>query len=211
MPISISKAQAAAISDGSLDVGGEDINSIEPVTLSITEKVLVQYLAEFKLKLSELINSRQVVGSGNLDSTIRTVVVDESTIQLWMNDYFDYPNKGVKGVKSSRNAPNSPYQYKNYGMSDAGRQSIKQYIQSGRAKIANVGRTKQTTVGLERKRLSLIDTQTNQLVYMIKKYGIKATAYFDDAFKEVFKDFEVKMAEALGADFVWQLNKLNKK
>lgn len=211
MPISIAKAQAEALNDGFIDTLGESPTSFEPVRLGITEKVLIQYAAEFKLALEKSIESNQVVGSGELIDTIRSIVVDESTLQIWMNDYFDFPNKGVKGVNSSKNAPASPYKFKTYGMNEAGRQSIEAYIQSGRAKIENVGRTKKTTVGLERKRLSLIDSQTETMIYLIKRFGIKATNYFDETVKQVFSDFEKKIAESLGADVIWQMDKLNKK
>jgi hypothetical protein len=46
---------------------------------------------------------------------------------------------------------------------------------------------------------------------MIKKYGIKATHYFDLAFEETFKDFDEIMAEALGEDIEITIQLMNKK
>ena len=99
-------------------------------------------------------------------------------------------------------------------MNDEGRESIRQYIQSGRAKIATVTKTKDKAlgIGLEKKKLSLIDAQTNQLVYLIKRFGIKKTNYFTDALNATFgKDFELKMSEAFGKQIVFTLEKLNRK
>ena len=135
-------------------------------------------------------------------------------MRIIVPDYYDYPNEGVRGVKSSKNAPTSPYKYKTYRMNDEGRESIRQYIQSGRAKIATVTKTKDKAlgIGLEKKKLSLIDAQTNQLVYLIKRFGIKKTNYFTDALNATFgKDFELKMSEAFGKEIVFTLEKLNRK
>jgi molybdate transport system substrate-binding protein len=71
---------------------------------------------------------------------------DGNTLRIYMANYYDFVNKGVRGVKNYKNAPNSPYKYKNYKMSEEGRKSIKQYIQSGKAKpdISNAEALKKT-------------------------------------------------------------------
>ena len=178
-----------------------------PVRLAITEKVLAQYGAEFQLKLEKNISARQVVNTGELASNISFQIIDGDTLQVSLPEYFDYPNKGVKGVKSSRNAPNSPYQYRNYGMSKEGRRSIQEMIRRGKAKIANVRQDKALGIGTERKRLSAAESAENTLIYMIKKYGIKATKYFDDTVAEVFRDFDLIMSEAVAGDIVYTLQR----
>ena len=50
------------------------------------------------------------------------------------------------------------------------------------------------------KKKSLIDQQVDTLIYNIKKYGIKKTDYFTDAFEKVFANWEQDMAEAFGED-----------
>ena len=99
-------------------------------------------------------------------------------------------------------------------MNSEGRAKIKQYIESGRAKVSTVVKTKDKAlgIGLEKKKLSLIDAQTNQLIYMIKRFGIKKTNYFTDAVNATFgKDLELRMTEAFGKDIVFTLEKLNRK
>lgn len=215
MPINLNKAQSKAISSGFLDTIGED-----KVQLKVTANALEEYGVLFKQKVEQLINQRQVVASGKLADSINPVIVEEGNqtkLEIRLLDYFDFPNQGVRGVKSSKNAPRSPYRYKNYGMNQEGRASIKQYILSGKAKVSAVRNDKAAGIGLERKGISqkpkksLIDRQTDQLIYMIKKYGIKATNYFTDAFTETMKDFEVTMSEAVGRDIVLTLELLNKK
>lgn len=217
MPINLNKAQSQALSKGYLNNVGSGKDEFQ---LFVAENILQQYGAEFKAKLEQLMKQRQVFASGKLADSVNPVVIEEGenmTLQIRLLDYYDYPNQGVKGVKSSRNAPRSPYKYKNYGMNQEGRASIKQYILSGKAKVSSVRNDKAAGIGGERKGISqnpkksLIDKQTDQLIYMIKKYGIKATNYFTDAFKETMKDFEVTMSEAVGRDIVLTLDLLNKK
>lgn len=207
MPISIGEAQRKAIDSGFLNDIGEGRTDVR---LGITESLLAQYGEEFMLNLGKYANQRKVVASGKLLSDSKVRIVEGTTMQIVMPDYFDYPNEGVQGVKSSKNAPGSPYKFKSYGMNAEGRKSIKDYIRSGHAKINTVRKDKALGIGLEKKRLSVADVQANTLIYLIKRFGIKKTSYFTDALKETFKDFEVKMSEAVGRDIIFTLEKLNR-
>jgi len=190
-----------------LDIGeGKD-------EFTFANSIFAEYGNKFLLNLAKSANDKKVVASGNLLNQTK-FEIDGNVMRIILPDYYDYPNEGVRGVKSSKNAPTSPYKYKTYRMSDEGRESIRQYIQSGRAKIATVTKTKDKAlgIGLEKKKLSLIDAQTNQLVYLIKRFGIKKTNYFTDALNATFgKDFELKMSEAFGKQIVFTLEKLNRK
>lgn len=206
MPINIAQAQAKALASGFLD----DIGSNE-IPMPTTTNVLEQIGIFFIENLGKRINQKQVVASGKLLSETTFRIVNDDTLQIIMPDYFDYPNEGVKGVKSSKNAPNSPYQFKNYGMSSEGRKSIKMYIQSGKAKVETVRRSKDKALGIgrEKKHLSLIDIQTSQLIFLIKRQGIKHTGYFDLALQDTLKDIEGALGQAVANDIVISLNKLN--
>jgi hypothetical protein len=94
-------------------------------------------------------------------------------------------------------------------MDKDGRESIREYIQSGKAKITTVRKDKAVGIGLERKGVSAIDTKVNTLIYLIKSYGIKTTNYFDDAFEKVFKDFLVISSKVVGRQVVITLQRLN--
>ena len=168
---------------------------------------------EFLLNLEKSANDKKVVASGDLLRN-STFAITGNVLQIIVPDYFDYPNEGVRGVRSSKNAPGSPYKYKTYGMNSEGRAKIKQYIESGRAKVSTVVKTKDKAlgIGLEKKRLSLLETNTLTLMALIKKYGIKQTNYFTDAVNATFgKDLELRMTEAFGKDIVFTIDNLNKK
>lgn len=208
MPISISAAQNKAIQSGILDKETQGGVAFGTVT-----NVLEQYAVLFEENLRIVSNQVNNVASGKLlDSFDFQVTNDGNTLLLYLADYFDYTNVGVKGKdKNSRNAPNSPYQYKNYGMSDEGRRSIRSYIQSGKAKITTMQRQGLRATNREKKQLSLIDLKTQTLIYMIKRYGIKATHYLDKTIAMTFKDLGEKLGEAVASDISYTVNTLNRK
>ena len=212
MSININKAQADFLSEGG-DFGGTDI-----VEFGVVAGMLEQYGAELLTNISYFGNNKGVVGSGDLLSSMVPEITEDNgvtTFRLRMLDYYDYPNEGVKGVNSSSNAPGSPYQYRNYGMSSEGRASLKKYILSGKAKITSVKNDKALGKGGEKigvafsNKKALIDQQVETLAYLIKRFGIKKTNYFTDAFNKTFKSFEVDMVEAAGRDIVITFNRLN--
>ena len=204
MPISFSKARDRAISK----IG----TSRDEFVSFVASNILEQYGVEFKKVLEDLIKQRQISASGELADSINPVIDNEGKrLTITMLDYYDFVNEGVKGVKSSRNAPTSPYKFKNYGMNAEGRASIKNYILSGKAKVRSTGGDKARGIGIERKgvqlsqKKSVIDRQVDTLIYNIKKYGIKKTDYFTDAFEKVFANWEQDMAEAFGEDVALSL------
>jgi hypothetical protein len=176
----------------------------------VAQNILEQYGQDFKILLEAYIKSRKVSSTGALaDNIYPSVSEDGNKLIVTMLDYFDFPNEGVRGVKGSKNGVGSPYKFKNYGMNAEGRASIKRYILDGKAKVSNV----KAPVGLERKnkKKSLIDKQVDNLIYMIKRYGIKRTEYFNDAFEEAFKDIDVVMGEALGIDIAMNIQTISSK
>jgi len=204
MPISFSRARDRAISK----IG----TSRDEFVSFVASGILEEYGVEFKRVLEDLMKQRQISASGELADSINPIIDNNGKrLTITMLDYYDFVNEGVKGVKSSKNASTSPYKFKNYGMSADGRASIKQYILSGKAKVRSTGGDKARGIGLERKgvqfsqKKSLIDRQVDTLIYNIKKYGIKKTDYFTDAFEKVFANWEQDIAEGLGEDVALSL------
>lgn len=211
MSININKAQRDALASG-MDFGGDDITEF-----GVVDSLMAQYAEEFLKNISYFANNKKVVSSGEMLNSMEPEIVQENgatIFRLKMIDYYDYPNEGVKGVRSSANAPGSRYKYKNYGVPESMKASLKRYILSGKAKISSVRNDKALGVGLERKAVknmdkkSLIDTQVDTMGYLIKRYGIKATNYFTDAFNKTFVGFESKVFEALESGIVITFDKI---
>ena len=191
---SIEEAQAKGLK--TVTGFNEDAFQYEPLDITVVNELLGRYGADFQQNLAAVMAEKNVVASGELSKTARvSVYQDKVGMEIYLNSYYDYPNQGVKGVNSSKNAPNSPYQYKNYGMSEDGRASIKKYIESGKAKISTIQNDKKGIQSSERKKMSLIDLQTQTLIFLIKKYGIKATHYLDIAIERTFKDLNSELAK----------------
>ena len=210
--MSIAKSQLDAIAKGSLNEGDYSIDDIAKIDLNNpTLALFSKYATIFLESIEKQIKEKNINASGSLSDNIGvTANEDGSGIKITMVDYYDYVNKGVKGIDSFSNASKSPYKYKTYGMPKSGRDNIKKYIQSGKAKI-NVVNTKKTTIGAEKKKISLIDLKTNTLVYLIKKYGIKTTNYFDIATETVAKDLGDDLMYLIGKTIVVRIGQPKKK
>jgi len=212
MPISFEKAQQKLINTNFLDN-----NADEKSIYIILEESLNQYAELFLTNLAAEINAKKISASGNLLDKTRFEIVDNNgngvIFKILMVDYYDYVNKGVRGVKSSTNAPQSPYQFKNFRMSDEGRRSLRTWMLSGKMKVRNVVKTK--SIGYERKNKKISrETDLENLIYNIKKYGIKKRGYFDEAIRKTFGDFTQSITEVVGktvaisiGEFSKQINK----
>ena len=210
--MSITKSQLDALAKGTLSQTDFSIEDEYKPDLNNPSLALFNVYAQlFKDAIIEEIKNKCISASGDLADNIKLEVnEDGSGLKISMIDYYDFVNKGVKGVDSRKNAPNSPYQYKTYGMPKSARRGIKQYIESGKASIRVVNE-KKTTIGAEKKRISLIDLKTNTLVYLIKKYGIKTTNYFDIATESVSKNLGEDIMYLLGKTIAIQIGKPKKK
>jgi hypothetical protein len=190
------------------------------VEFKVVGNILGQIGVDLVKEIENNIKKKQVVSSGYLATNIIPDIVQESdgstSLLIKVPDYYDYPNKGVKGVRSTKNAPNSPYSFRHYGMSPEGRANIKRSISEGKMKVRNIRDDKAAGVGLESKgikyspKLSLIDRQTNQAIYMIKRFGIKTTKYFDDAVKVALGTLQDDLREALKRDIIIQIESVKR-
>ena len=185
------------------NVGSKRNEFVKVEALNAVEKLGI----DFRLKCIELLNQRGVTASGKLEDSIsQPIIVTEGskiTMTIKMADYYDYTNKGVKGWADSSRAPNSPYQFKTKGMDDEGKKSIEEYIRSGRKKITTFSQSyKEMETKLKRRNKGnqLFEFAVKNTIFGIKKKGIRAKHWFDDAVKEVFGDVGQVMAEAYGRD-----------
>lgn len=196
--MSISSAQRSNLNDLEI-LAGEDITQFIEVN-SALDRVAKKFLENLETN----IKAAKFKGSGSLLTNMTYRKSDDGkSVDIILNNYYDFVNQGVKGWGSSKNAPNSPYSYgKKVKLSSNGefRKSITDYVNSGRAKIQNVRSDRALGIGTENK--SLIDAKVDTLMYLIRRFGIKATNYFTKTVNESKDEIQLIIAEAVGKDII---------
>jgi len=95
------------------DLGQSD--DIQPVIQNTVTDVLVKFIEGVKSQLQENLNATSKTGQQSLYNSIQVNVEplgDTISVQLVMNDYWKYVDKGVKGRKSTYpESSESPFQY----------------------------------------------------------------------------------------------------
>jgi hypothetical protein len=186
-----------------------DNNADSSALFIVLDETLNEYGDLFLKNLERIMNEMRVTASGNLIDNTRFQIKEENGVkfQILMPEYYDYVNKGVKGVKNSKNAPSSPYKFKNFGMSVEGRASLSKWMQSGKMKVSNVKKP----VGYEKKNKKISkNNDLENLIYNIKKYGIKKRGFFDEAVKETFGNFKEVITEQIGNTIAISLKQFSK-
>ena len=193
--------------------GGE----YKKLDLSGIDKTLVKYANIFKNNLLANIKKHKISASGQMEKNVTFDIVDEDgvkTLNIYVVNYAKYVDKGVKGWFSSKNAPNSPYSYSRPDKTNSNgafQSSIKNLIQSGKAKVKVSDIKRYGAVGYENKNVkhkgSLIDEQTRTMVYLIKKYGIKRTNFLSETIDSSFKNLSVDISTAVGREIAIQIRK----
>lgn len=191
--------------------GSGDFNIIEPDNI---KNELLQIAAVYVKTVKEKARQKQVIDTGNMigDDSFKVESYTDgikSWVEIWQIEYADYVNKGVKGWASSKNAPASPYQFKSKGMPAEARRGILDSLKRGRLKVSDAYKAKMP-IGLEKKysqkaKKPLLESQANQIAYLIKKYGIKRTGFMDEAITETFKDYDVRILDSIMADIYVKL------
>jgi len=180
------------------------VSRMQVVDMKGVDKILSEYANKFKTNLVASIKTKQITASGRMQSpdNLYFDLVEESdggrTLNIYVVEYAKFVDKGVKGWGSSKNAPFSPYSYSNPAKTSSNgefRRSIKEYIESGKAKIRVSDVRKYGAVGGEKKKLSLIDAKVNKLMYLIRRFGIKTTNFLQQPIDESFRGLETKIAD----------------
>ena len=227
--MSISEAQAKAIGDGFLNKFGNEAYSTT-TELPTIEHLLALYGAEFIKEAQKNLNESGSISSGNINDIVANVSKFGTAYTLSMgypksepaSKYWDFINQGVVGYGGKNAKPNntdSEYKYKTPYPNRAMAASIFTWLNKARKSIRNDKYTIKETAG-RKKNLALKKLLTDadnkrKLAYAIsskiKRDGIKATHYFDNAIKYVFdKSFITVMETALGKDIQISMKKIVK-
>jgi hypothetical protein len=226
--MSISKAQALALADGYINsLGSQRLKEDE---LPVVEALLKLYGGEFIKQAQDNLEKSGSISSGNInDIKLQFTKFGNSyTLSLGYptnepaSKYWKFVNKGVQGYGGKNAKPNntnSQYKYKTPYPNRAMAASIFTWLNRARKSIRTDKYDVKLTTGRKknlalRKLLSDADNK-RKLAYAIsskiKRDGLKATHYFDNAAKETFgQNFYEVMTAALGKDIQIKIRQIGK-
>jgi hypothetical protein len=199
MPISIEQSQKINLDNGFVGSVGS-FNFSEDVAKELNALLIVR--AEiFKEVWIEQLNSKKIIASGNIENVDYEIVQTESSaiLNISFPYYAKFQDEGVMGWISK--SPNSPYKFQDsYTMSKEGRDSLSNWLRSGKAKVRTKDVKNYGAKGIERKfkRISEFDRNLNRLIFNIKSYGIQPRNFIQPTIKKSLQGFEKELGEAIG-------------
>ena len=211
MAVSIAQAQAAFLKEGG-PIGG--VLRPSPNELSDMEKLLAGYIERFLKKASDNLNKTQSVTTGNLlDSLDFNIESNRNgyTINFTALDYYKFVDKGVRGAGRSAKNSTSPYKFKFITPSKSHVTAIEKWIIRNRLTATASDVNKYGRTGRERKAIDPTKGRRDLafiIAKSIKRDGLYETGFWSDAFEETFRDFGVKMSEALGKTITVNLQQM---
>jgi len=184
---SIAQALAKLLGGDFLDTLGDEQTAAPK--LNTVEAMIALYAEEFINKAKDNLNASNTTQTGKLESSIRfeTKTLGRSyKLTLFVADYYDYINQGVKGVKGSQN---TPYKFKFINPSKTHVEAIRKWMREGRKKIQvsdiKYGKTKQESKAIDPVK------KERQLAYLIarsiKRKGITGTGFWTKAFDSTIR------------------------
>jgi hypothetical protein len=203
--MSISKAQAEALADGFLDdIGTGNPNELQPRE-TISELLLLA--GELVEDAQKNLDNTKSNASGELSKSIEanepTTAPGLIQIDIEMNFYGQFVNKGVKGTKEGSGL----YAFKSDMPGRKMLKSIEQYIKDAKSKLRSV----KQHIGYENKNKGVSDANSAfAMARAVKQHGIKPTFFMDKAINDTDKKVSERLGDALAIDVLNSLpDKLN--
>jgi hypothetical protein len=197
--MSISKAQAEALAEGFLDDLGTSKEGLRPKE-TFTEIILLA--AEFIENAQRNLNKSNSIASGALSESLvaadPTLTNGTFSIDVFMNFYGLFVNKGVKGTRSG----NGLYQFKYENPSRKHVAAIQEWIKRASISVRSVkeykgyGRNEK-----KNKRIAEFDA-AYAIAKSIKLKGLKPTGFLDKAEEQLKKNVSGRLGAALKIDIL---------
>lgn len=199
--MSISKAQALALSDGFLDSLGGDKDGLQPRETFSEIIILAGELVE---AAQDNLNGTNSNASGKLSASLiagePVQVGNVLRVDMLMNYYGQFVNKGVKGTKGGSSTAGYSFKYDTPSrkMVDA----IKGWQKNGKASTTNTNAKKSTSRN-EKKNASIaaIDS-AYAIARSIVQKGLKPTGFLDKAIITTQGKVQDRLGAALKIDII---------
>lgn len=165
-------------------------------------QLVAEYIEAFERQVADELNRLDKVDTGSLASSIRFETTETRNgiiIEVFVNDYYKFIDSGVQGVGRNNKNTTSPYRFRTLNPSQSHVSAIRKWIARNGIKARATDVKKYGAVGRENRQ-----PQDKSLAYIIarsiKSKGLIRTGFWTDSIQETFKDFDVKMSQALGID-----------
>lgn len=197
--MSISKAQAAALAEGFLDDIGSSKDVFRPKELYTELFLLVGELiesAQDNLNAADLVDTGKGSASIIADEPIKRG--DTISVDVLMNFYLQFHNKGVKGTRSGRSTVG--YSFKNEIVSRKMYKAFSDWIK--RAGLATRTIQKYKPYGkheTNRKSIAQYDS-AYAVARSIKQHGLEPTGFMDKAIASTSSNIQNRLGAALVVD-----------
>ena len=175
-------------------------------------QLVAEYVEAFERQVADELNRLDKVDTGSLASSIRfetTETANGVIINVFVNDYYKFIDSGVRGVGRNNKNTTSPYRFRTLNPSQSHVSAIHKWIARNGIKARATDVKKYGAVGRENRQ-----PQDKSLAYIIarsiKSKGLVRTGFWTDSIQETFKDFDVKMSQALGIDVAVNLENMVK-
>jgi len=210
MALSIAQAQAK-IRDSDYEGWGVARSAFVPKkTMPLALQLVADYVEAFEKMTADKLNALDRVDTGSLASSIKfetTETKDGLIIEVFVNDYYKFVDRGVRGVGRNNINTTSPYRFRYANPSKSHVEAIRGWISRNRDKIKARDVQKYGAIGREKRQPQDI-TVAWLVARNIKRRGLRQTGFWTDSINEVFKDFDVKMSQALGIDIAVNLQNM---
>jgi len=181
--------------------------------LGVMEAMLAEYIGEFLTAAVRNLNENDSISTGSLEESMTFEIAPSGggyVVNFLANDYYKFVDQGVRGLGPGSKNSSSPYAFKFLNPSRKHVDAIKKWIVDNNltAQVTDVSRY--GAVGRERKAGRMPLQSAAWLVARnIKRKGLSATNFWQNAFDTTFADFGQKMSQALGVSLVVNLERLN--
>jgi hypothetical protein len=165
-------------------------------------QLVAEYIEAFERQVADELNRLDKVDTGSLASSIRYETTETRNgiiIEVFVNDYYKFIDSGVQGIGRNNKNTTSPYRFRTLNPSQSHVSAIRKWIARNGIKARATDVKKYGAVGRENRQ-----PQDKSLAYIIarsiKSKGLIRTGFWTDSIEQTFKDFDVKMSQALGID-----------
>lgn len=212
---SISERQLEVIKNKSIDLNSSLKGEFKAFTGDALVRALYNVAVKFVNTAVDNLNKADRVSSGQLIESIQPTDViimgKVFTININVNDYYKFIDKGVRGWQSG-NPSDSPYAFKQPTKGGSGKQSsemvtaIRKWLIKEGLKMKSTSKNPRHAISSrESRRQKITDTATSSAIVvagMIRKHGLKKTNFWSDAEQSATEYASRQFGEALQIDII---------